>query len=100
MLYTECSPPYLDNCGQGMPEPLKRESGEEFFCGRGGQPCPGGYYCVIDPADRFAVCCSQAMEAEDNTPDPRATNPEGGRRPAPGGPAGPAPGVSSQSISL
>jgi hypothetical protein len=29
------------------------------FCGRGGSPCPNGHDCVIDPTDRFAVCCPQ-----------------------------------------
>ncbi|XP_061170961.1 spore coat protein SP96-like [Saccostrea echinata] len=31
------------------------------FCGRGPnrQDCPSGYYCEIDPADRFAICCPQ-----------------------------------------
>lgn len=30
-----------------------------MFCGRGprSRNCPPGYRCIIDPADRFAVCC-------------------------------------------
>jgi Lustrin, cysteine-rich repeated domain len=32
-------------------------SGARHFCGRGGKPCPRGYICHTDPADRFAVCC-------------------------------------------
>uniref|UniRef100_A0A8W8NQL2 Uncharacterized protein n=1 Tax=Magallana gigas TaxID=29159 RepID=A0A8W8NQL2_MAGGI len=31
------------------------------FCGRGPsrQDCPSGYFCNIDPTDRFAVCCPE-----------------------------------------
>ena len=32
----------------------------EFYCGRGGQPCPDRYTCLIHPADRYAVCCPDA----------------------------------------
>ncbi|XP_078584278.1 uncharacterized protein LOC144866627 [Branchiostoma floridae x Branchiostoma japonicum] len=28
-----------------------------YYCGRGGQRCPPGYYCEIEPADAWAVCC-------------------------------------------
>jgi hypothetical protein len=31
------------------------------FCGRGGSPCPTGFACNIDPADRFAVCCPDSV---------------------------------------
>jgi hypothetical protein len=44
-------------CSYGSP--LKdADTGVELFCGRGGAPCPKGSTCNIDPADRFAVCCS------------------------------------------
>ncbi|XP_066269245.1 uncharacterized protein [Branchiostoma lanceolatum] len=40
-------------------------SGDPFlpgwFCGRGGERCPAGYYCEIEPADRWAVCCPQEV---------------------------------------
>ncbi|KAL3869868.1 hypothetical protein ACJMK2_042495 [Sinanodonta woodiana] len=41
-------------CKSGSPLP-------SIFCGRGPnhQDCPSGYYCNIDPLDRFAVCCAQ-----------------------------------------
>jgi hypothetical protein len=44
-------------CPAGLP--AQGANGREIFCGRGPQsrPCPANYTCVIDPADRFAVCC-------------------------------------------
>ena len=38
------------SCPYGSPVPGSN-------CGRGGQECDLGFYCNIDPADRFAVCC-------------------------------------------
>eukprot|EP00058_Branchiostoma_floridae_P002461 XP_002587949.1 hypothetical protein BRAFLDRAFT_87337 [Branchiostoma floridae] len=28
-----------------------------YYCGRGGRPCPPSMYCEIDATDRWAVCC-------------------------------------------
>ncbi|KAK3595251.1 hypothetical protein CHS0354_010858 [Potamilus streckersoni] len=43
-------------CEFGSPLP-------SVFCGRGPnrQDCPSGYFCHIDPLDRFAVCCAQVL---------------------------------------
>ncbi|KAL3869863.1 hypothetical protein ACJMK2_042490 [Sinanodonta woodiana] len=45
-------------CKSGSPLP-------SIFCGRGPnhQDCPSGYYCNIDPLDRFAVCCAQVIDS-------------------------------------
>lgn len=50
-----CPPP--QPCGTNSA--LTDFSGRELFCGRGPNrvDCPTGSECVIDPADRFAVCC-------------------------------------------
>jgi Lustrin, cysteine-rich repeated domain len=43
-------------CPNGSP--LKDPTtGQQLFCGRGGEPCPQGSTCNTDPLDRFAVCC-------------------------------------------
>jgi hypothetical protein len=46
----------VGTCEVGCPLP-------DVFCGRGPsrQKCPRGYYCNIDPADRFAVCCRRKV---------------------------------------
>ena len=41
----------------------------ESNCGRGGSPCPRGYYCDIHPADRWAVCCEN-HQTQPPTPPP------------------------------
>ncbi|KAK3595252.1 hypothetical protein CHS0354_010860 [Potamilus streckersoni] len=43
-------------CKFGSPLP-------SVFCGRGPnhQDCPTGYFCNIDPLDKFAVCCPQEL---------------------------------------
>lgn len=56
-LYVEISVPEFTpfaQCSVGNPLP-------NVFCGRGPnrQDCPSGYFCNIDPVDRFAVCCPQ-----------------------------------------
>eukprot|EP00051_Salpingoeca_urceolata_P013335 m.167234 g.167234 ORF g.167234 m.167234 type:complete len:349 (+) comp17766_c0_seq7:598-1644(+) len=45
-------------CADGQ-QPLTSQLGSQLFCGRGvGRvDCPTGSECVIDPTDRFAVCC-------------------------------------------
>ncbi|KAL3869859.1 hypothetical protein ACJMK2_042487 [Sinanodonta woodiana] len=59
LLLVVCS--YADDtpkmCKSGSPLP-------SIFCGRGPnhQDCPSGYYCNIDPLDRFAVCCAQEVK--------------------------------------
>jgi hypothetical protein len=52
-----CVPLVPSKCATG--QPAQDANGRELFCGRGPQsrPCPANYTCVIDPADRFAVCC-------------------------------------------
>ncbi|KAL3869869.1 hypothetical protein ACJMK2_042496 [Sinanodonta woodiana] len=55
-----CQTPPTDTqkmCKFGSPLP-------SIFCGRGPnhQDCPRGYYCNIDPLDRFAVCCAQVKK--------------------------------------
>lgn len=44
--------PPIATCDIGKPLP-------NVFCGRGPnrQDCPSGYFCKIDPVDRFAICC-------------------------------------------
>ncbi|XP_041360346.1 uncharacterized protein LOC121376517 [Gigantopelta aegis] len=39
--------------------PVLNDIGMRLFCGRGLHrvTCPAGSHCLIDPADRFAVCC-------------------------------------------
>ena len=41
-------------------EPLKKASGELYYCGRGNnrEDCPEKSHCVVHPNDRWAVCCS------------------------------------------
>ena len=41
-------------CPNGM---LIEEDGDPWDCGRGGEECPDGWNCVVDAADRWAVCC-------------------------------------------
>jgi hypothetical protein len=50
-------PPAVAKCTSGVP--LTNSFGTELFCGRGLNrvECPSGSQCVIDPLDRFAVCC-------------------------------------------
>eukprot|EP00105_Crassostrea_gigas_P045916 XP_019930064.1 PREDICTED: uncharacterized protein LOC105346212 [Crassostrea gigas] len=45
---------FSQQCDNGQPLP-------NVFCGRGPsrQDCPSGYFCNIDPTDRFAVCCPE-----------------------------------------
>ncbi|XP_035659413.1 uncharacterized protein ZC84.1-like [Branchiostoma floridae] len=38
-----------------------------YYCGRGGQRCPPGYYCEIEPTDRWAVCCRTEGQCPDVT---------------------------------
>lgn len=40
-------------------KPLTDKTGRELFCGMSPNPdkCPAGSLCVVEPADRFAVCC-------------------------------------------
>jgi hypothetical protein len=42
-----------------MQPPLLTASGDQHYCGRGGSPCPSGYYCNFHPADRYAICCAK-----------------------------------------
>ena len=57
--YKKCIKKCNNQCKVGLPvkDPT---SGKELFCGRGpnSAKCPVGTKCVIDPLDRFAVCCN------------------------------------------
>ncbi|XP_069140172.1 uncharacterized protein [Argopecten irradians] len=45
-------------------DPLKDDSGEEYFCGRGSSGfCPSDSRCVISPTDTFAVCCAKVKNS-------------------------------------
>ncbi|XP_078584280.1 uncharacterized protein LOC144866630 [Branchiostoma floridae x Branchiostoma japonicum] len=47
-----CCPPMTEPyCPSGYPFL------PNYYCGRGGVRCPPGYYCEIEPTDRWAVCC-------------------------------------------
>lgn len=62
------------NCPEGRP--VTDSNGVEIFCGRGPthQNCPSGTECVIDPADRFAVCCKQKEEKKCSVGKPLKVN--------------------------
>ena len=57
--YDRCIKNCHNQCKVGLPvkDPT---SGKELFCGRGPNSvrCPVGTKCVIDPTDRYAVCCN------------------------------------------
>lgn len=58
---TESLKQALDRCPSGKTEI------EGLNCGRGGGACPEGSECLIDPGDRFAVCCQNSTSLEETT---------------------------------